>query len=322
MFPGLLYLSSLDILNLKISPREARQAVISAFCDNAAGRNIGLPKSIINIAPGYLFQSMISTSQAGGIAVSKWVAAVPLQGGEERAGVNGLICVSDYNSGLPVAILDGNSITLIRTAAMSAAAAVHLAPAAPAVIGFVGCGLQALSHLDAFVDLFPSLRRVYLLSRSTRSAERLSSEASERNLEPIIVQDPEHLLRQSEVVISTVPNSQGLAQFLDARLLPASSFVSAVDGGRSWRHETLTAFDRLVTDSLAQSESLPDLSRTSAEALKFHDDLVHLATSSWRPDSPMRTLFTFQGFAIADLALAGLAIRKARASNLGTILPR
>ncbi|MCK1377298.1 hypothetical protein IVB33_01940, partial [Bradyrhizobium sp. 24] len=60
MFPDLLYLSNADIERLQISPREAREAVLAAFCDNAAGRNIGLPKSFINIGPDSWLLSMSS----------------------------------------------------------------------------------------------------------------------------------------------------------------------------------------------------------------------------------------------------------------------
>ncbi|MHB0773837.1 ornithine cyclodeaminase family protein [Bradyrhizobium sp. 1.29L] len=322
MSSELLYLSNVDIEGLKISPREAREAVLAGFRDNAAGRNIGSPKTVIKIGPGYAFLSMSSASEANAIAAFKCVALVPVEGNQGPPGVNGLICVSDYKTGVPLSVLDGNSITLIRTAAMSAAAAVYLAPEAPTTIGFVGCGLQALSHLDAFVDLFPSLRRIYLLSRSICSAERVATAASEKQLDPIIANDPETLLGQSEIVVSTVPNSPGLKPFLDARLLPSSSFVSAVDGGLSWWPEGFTAFDRLVTDTLDQSASPFDVSGRPVESARYQDDLVHLVSGSWRPSAPIRALFCFRGFIIADLALSELAIRKARAFGVGTILPR
>lgn len=322
MVPELLYLSNADIQHLQISPREAREAVLSAFCDNGAGRNIGLPKSAISIGAASWLLSMSSASEAKGIGTMKMVTIVPVEGNQTRSRVNGLVCVSDYKTGVPVAVLDGNSITLIRTAAISAAAAVYLAPETPANIGLIGCGLQALSHLDAFVDLFPSLRRVYLLSRSVRSAEILAAAASEKQLEPFIATDPDALLSESEIVVSMVPGSPGLKPFLDARSLPPSSFASAVDGGRSWRPETLVAFDRLVTDSLQQSTSPADALERPVESARYQDDLVHLASDSPPPHPPIRALFGFRGFVIADLALAELAIRKARASGIGTILPR
>ncbi|MGX1350563.1 alanine dehydrogenase [Bradyrhizobium elkanii] len=322
MSSELLYLSNADVQHLQISPREAREAVLAAFSDNAAGRNIGLPKSIITTGPRSWFISMSSASEPKSVATAKWVAVVPVDGSHARSRVNGLVCVSDYKTGVPIAVLDGNSITLIRTAAMSAAAAGYLAPDAPKTIGLVGCGLQALSHLDAFIDLFPSLRRIHLLSRSVRSAERIATAASEKQLDAIIATDPDALLSESEIVVSTVPSSPGFKPFLDARSLPPSSFASAVDGGRSWRPETLTAFDRLFTDSLQQSTSPADASERPVESPRFDGDLVHLASGSSRSPPPIRALFAFRGFVIADLALAELAIRKARDLGIGTILPR
>ncbi|WP_287118974.1 ornithine cyclodeaminase family protein [Mesorhizobium sp.] len=322
MSTELLYLSNADIQDLQITPREAREAVLGAFRDNASGRNVGLPKSFITIGPSSWFISMSSASEGDGIATVKCVAIVPVEGTQTRPIVNGLVCVSDYKTGVPIAVLDGNSITLIRTAAMSAAAAIYLAPEAPATIGLIGCGLQAFSHLDAFVDLFPSLRRIYLFSRNVRSAERIAAAASEKQLDPIIAHNPDPLLSESEIVVSMVPSSPGLKPFLDARSLPSSAFASAVDGGRSWRPETLTAFDRIITDSLEQDTSPADASGNYVEGVRFQDDLVHLASGSSRPRVPIRAFFGFRGLGIADLALAGLALRKARAFGVGTILPR
>lgn len=318
----LLYLSNAEIQDLRIPPREAREAVLAAFRDNAAGRNISLPKSSIDIAAGHMFQTMSSASEAVGIASVKWITVAPVDGKPGTYGINSLICASDYKTGLPIAILDGNWVTLIRTAAMSAAAATYLAPEAPSAIGLVGCGSQALSHLDAFVDLFPSLRRIHLFSRSATSAERLAAAASQKGLEPTIANDPDTLLSQSDIVVSMVPRSPDSRPFLDARSLPSSSFVSAVDAGWTWYPETFTAFDRLVTDCLEQTPSPLDVSGRPVEFVRFHYDLGHVVSDASRAGAPMRALFCFRGFAIADLAVTELVIRKAQAAKVGTILAR
>ncbi|WP_167380997.1 hypothetical protein [Bradyrhizobium arachidis] len=322
MSSELLYLSNADIQRLQISPREAREAVLACFRDHSIGRNIGLPKSFISIGPDSWLLSMTAASQIKGIATTKTVTIVPVQKNQDRPRVNGLVVVCDYQTGVPISVLDGNSITLLRTAATSAAAACYLAPDKPATIGMIGCGLQALSHLDAFVDLFPSLRRAYLISRSEESAKRVATAAYEKRLEPIITADPDALLSKSEVVISAVPSSPGLQSFLNARSLPRASFASAVDGGRSWRSETLTAFDRVVTDSLAQSSSPVDASESPVKTVNYEEDLAQLTSNSRRRSGPIRALFGFRGFVISDLALAELAIRKARALGIGMVLAR
>ncbi|WP_035994076.1 hypothetical protein [Bradyrhizobium sp. WSM1253] len=322
MSSELLYLSNADVQALQISPREAREAILAVFRDNAAGGNVGLPKSTIAIDSSSSFSSMSAASRTSGLATMKWVAAIPNERSLERSTVNAVICVSDYKTGVPIAVLDGNSVTLMRTAAVSAAAAHHLAPETPTSIGLVGCGLQALSHIEAFADLFPSLRTIHLLSRTLRSAERAAAAACERQLVPIITSDPDALLRKSEIVVSMVPSSSGLKSFLDARLLPMSCFVSAVDGGRSWHAETFTAFDILVTDALEQSPGPVDASDRYIKCATFRHDLVHFALNSPQRVAPTRAFFGFRGFAIADLALAELALRKARDRGIGKIVPR
>ncbi|MGY4601486.1 alanine dehydrogenase [Bradyrhizobium sp. GM22.5] len=316
----LLYLSREDIKSLQISSRQARDAIVAAFRDYAAGRAVGLAKLSID-TPSSWFSSMNSASETYGIAATKWIAVASDKESTGRTRVNGLICVSDYKTGSPIAVLDGNYITLIRTAATSTAAAKYLAPEMPESIGLVGCGLQALSHLDAFVDLHPSLRKVYLFSRSWRSAETVAFAAAEKHREAIITKDPDFLVRKSDIVISMVPSAPDLESFLDARLLRSPSFVSAVDGGRSWRSDRLTSFDRLVTDSLEQSVSPVDAGSRPLEHIVFSQDLRHLTSGSSESSLCSRALFAFRGFAIADLALADLALRQAHALGIGTTLP-
>ena len=73
--------------------------------------------------------------------------------------VKGLVVLSAFETGLPNAILDGNALAVLRTAALSGLAAEHLARKDSATIGFVGCGVQARGHLDALVDVLPDLAR-------------------------------------------------------------------------------------------------------------------------------------------------------------------
>lgn len=318
----LLYLSAADVLAAGVTPGEARQAVLAAFADMHNGEAVSLPKSTIEIGPGHIFQAMSAASAGAGIATVKWVAAAPLAAGTNGQGIHGLICVSDRATGAPLAVLDGDEITLVRTAAMSAAAAVHLAPAAPRSIGFVGCGRQALAHLDAFADLFPGLETVLAFSRSAASARRLAAAAGEKGLKAEATTDADALLRRSDIVVSTVPGAPGLAAFLDARLLPAHAFVSAVDIGRSWLPASLGAFDVLATDSLAQSKAPYDVNTKPVEGVSFATDLARMAGGAWTMPAPGRAMFCFRGLGIADLALAGLVVDKARVQGIGTRLPR
>lgn len=318
----LLYLSRSDVRGLGIDAGEAREAVLAAFRDHAAGLNHSLPKSALGLGPGHGFQAMTAASQPSGIATLKWVSMAPVGPDSPVPGINALICVSDYESGAPVAFLDGDEITLIRTAALSAAAAARLAPASPRTIGFVGCGLQAHAHLAAFVALYPGVKTVLAFSRSRSSAEKLAQVAQKGGLSAEILTDVDTLLARSDVVISMVPGAPGLKPFLDARKMKATAFASAVDIGRSWIPESLPGFDVLATDSLEQSKAPYDVNGDPVGTVVFGHDLVALAGTS-HPTAPAgRSFFCFRGFALADLALAHLAVTRAKERGIGITLPR
>ena len=322
MTSTLTYLSRRDVEAAGVTPAEAREAVLTVFADHAAGLNKSLPKGSIEIAPGHGFQAMAAASESAGIATLKWVAMAPLAPGSTTAGINSLICVSDYETGAPVAVLDGNYITLIRTAAMSAAAATRLAPADPHIIAFVGCGLQAYAHLEAFTALFPSLTTVLAMSRSRSSAEAFAEAATRKGLASEIVSDADDLLGRSDVVISLVPGAPGLTAFLDARKLPSSCFVSAVDLGRSWVPDSLPIFDRMLSDSLVEFSAPHGVDGKPVRTVTCHDDLIRLSTVPAGAPAGQRTMFCFRGFALADLALADLVLRKVRTAGIGTRLDR
>lgn len=321
MSGSLLYLSERDVQSLAIAPGDARRTVLQAFRDHAAGLNQSLPKSALALGPGHGFQAMPAASSAQGIATLKWVAMAPVPPGSTARGINGLIVVSDYQSGVPVAVLDGNEVTLIRTAAMSAAAAACMAPPEPKRIGFIGCGLQAHAHLAAFLDLYPRLKQALAFSRSRASAEALAAAAQARGLDATVSDDADAVLATCDIVISMVPGAPGLKPFLDARRLKQIAFACAVDIGRSWIPDTLPAFDMLVTDSLAQSQAPYDVKGDPVTTVRFGNDLVHLAGSEKPVAATSRSLFCFRGFAIADLAIAHLAVERARAAGVGTSLP-
>jgi ornithine cyclodeaminase/alanine dehydrogenase len=319
---NLLYLPRGDVRALGIPPSEARQAVLQAFRDHAAGLNQSLPKSALMLGPGHGFQSMTAASPELGVATLKWVAIAPVPPGSALPGINGLILVSDHASGVPLAVMDGDEITLIRTAAMSAAAASIMARPDPSSIGFVGCGLQAHAHLEAFLALYPGLSQALCLSRSEASAEALAGAARRRGLAAEVPASADDLLARCDIVISMVPGAVGLEPFLDARLMKPDAFACAVDIGRSWLPESLTAFDVLATDSLAQSKAPYDAHGEPVTGVRFQHDLAGLSGLASPIAAGRRSMFCFRGFAVADLALAHLVLRKAQEAGLGTRLPR
>jgi ornithine cyclodeaminase/alanine dehydrogenase-like protein (mu-crystallin family) len=317
----ILYLSAEAVARAEVSLDALREACAAAYVAKARGGVRAEPKVGVTIAPGHAVHAMPVAMPEASVAALKWVAVTPPAG--DRPTITSLVLLSDLASGETRAIMDGAWITGARTAAMSALAARCLARPDAATIGFIGCGLQARTHLAAFRRVLPHLSRVIACSRSERSAERFAEEARADGLAAETTRIPREAVEGLDVVVSSVPDAPGSTPFLDPEWLAPGAFASAVDLGRSWRAEAIRRIEILATDNHGQSETLGRAGKLPF-AGPFDADLAELATGAkpgrTRPDQ--RAMFLFAGDALADLAAARLVYEGARARGLGISLPR
>ena len=101
-------------------------------------------------------------------AVSKFGSVVP--GNAERGlpTVAALVTVQDPVDGRPIAIIEGESVTTLRTSAASAVAADHLAVPDASRLAVIGCGVQGRAHVRAMARVRP-IERVALTCRNPRT---------------------------------------------------------------------------------------------------------------------------------------------------------
>jgi alanine dehydrogenase len=78
----------------------------------------------------------------GGFALLKWITSFPGNPARGLPTVNGVVCLSDAQTGLPLALLDAPAVTALRTGAVAAVASVALATAQARSVGLIGCGLN------------------------------------------------------------------------------------------------------------------------------------------------------------------------------------
>ena len=233
-----------------------------------------------------------------------------------------LIVLSDIKTGTPLAVMGGNWITATRTGAMTAIAAQSLARADSESIGFVGCGVQAYSHLDAMRRVLPRLNRVVAYSRTEASAEKFAGAARALGMSAKTTRDPRAAVEAMDAVITTVPEGAATLEFLDTAWLAPGAFASAVDLGRSWNRSTLRNVDILATDEHEQTRVLAAMGRMSF-AGPYEADLSELTTHArpGRTSATQRTMFVFSGHALADLAAAQAVYETAVRQGFGVKLP-
>ncbi len=88
--------------------------------------------------------------------------------------IQGCILVFDRESGAPTALIEGASVTGIRTAAASGAATRSLAREDASVLALLGYGVQAETHLEAMRCVRP-VREVRVWGPSLEKAERFAA---------------------------------------------------------------------------------------------------------------------------------------------------
>ena len=318
----ILYLSEADVAALGIDLDALREAVAAAFASKAKGRADASSKSVVNVAPGHIFQAKPGILRDAGFAGMKWFGLLP-PGSTDGPSIISTIVISDIATGRPLGILGGDWITAKRTAAMSAIAAQKLARRDSASIGFVGAGVQGASHLEALPRVLPNLRRAVICSRTETSAKRLSDAAWKMGLNAEITHDPRRAVEGVDVVVTTVPEGAAKLEFLDPAWVAPGAFVAAVDLARSWDRTKLRQFDLLATDDREQTKVLTASGRMTF-AGPYEADLADLCSGRFagRTNDAQRAFFNFSGHALADLAAAQIAIATARAKGLGTRLPR
>jgi alanine dehydrogenase len=317
---SLLYVSDRDLARLGIGPEEAR-AAIEAALGFAPGDVFTVPKLNLPIRPGDFFQAMPAAARQLGLALVKWTGVVARRGGSDLPNVNGLIALSDMATGQPVAVLAGNRITALRTAAMTAIAALRLARPDSGIIAFVGTGLQAQSHLAALMPLFSGLKKALLFGRTPTSIAAFADAARAVGLQAEVCASARDAVEAADMVVTTVPAAEGLTPFLDGNWLKPGAFAAMVDLGRSWRRETIRDLDVMATDDRTQSAVIAADGKL-AHAGPWPADLADLVARRHpgRTAASQRTGFIFAGMALADLAVAALAYRRALAANAGTRL--
>lgn len=190
----------------------------------------------------------------GGALLDKGYAAVKWYGviaGNDRKGLPDfvpLVILSSIDSGLPLAIMDAQWLTAVRTAAITAAAATILANPDSASIGFVACGTQAEANLEALLPRF-RLKSMVAYSRTRASAERLAGKAASLGLSAAVATCAEDAVAGMDIVVTSVPRLSEPTRFLDAGWLSPRAFVSMVDMGFSWNETTLSGIAEIFTDA-------------------------------------------------------------------------
>ena len=316
----LTYLSQADVVACGVTASALEEAIRQVFLRRAEGGVWSHPKVVIGAGGRNCFRGKGAAMDQPAYGAFKWFGYFPGNGSAGLPDFMPMIILNEATTGRPLAIMDGIWISAIRTALISLIAARVMARPDARTIGFLACGAQARSHLDAFSAALP-LTTVVAYSRRLETAEAFAAHARAKGLDARAVSDPRAAIAGSDIIVSSIPHGSATAGQLDANWVEPGTFVASVDLGFGWRRDSLSAFDRTVTDDHEQSTVGPK--GTLNYDGPFAAELCDLVAGRQpgRAHAAERNALIFSGTGIADLASAILVYETALAKGIGTTLP-
>ncbi len=248
----------------------------------------------------------------GGLGV-KIVAVMPGNAARGAATVHALYVLLDRTSGRPRAVLDGEALTLRRTAAASALAARYLARDDSTNLLVVGTGKLAPFMARAHCALRPRLARIRLWGRRADAAQTLAQVLRDEGLPAEAAADLPEAVRDAHIVSCATTATTPLVR--GAWLAPGThlDLVGGFTPAMREADDAAVAHARIFVDTYAGAlveagDLVSPLERGVIARAQIEAELAELV----RGDKPGRrgadeiTLFKSVGTALEDLAAAEL----------------
>lgn len=190
-----------------VTPGELLDAVEHAYRDVAAGRDRSPLRSHVPLGSGSLLL-MPGVREGGDGASVKLVTVMPDNAARGLPTVQAVVVWFDAATGRPAALLDGATVTAMRTGAASGVATRLLARPDAAVLGVIGAGGQAEWQIRAVLAARP-IRRVLVFARSVQHASAFAaSMAPELDVTVEAVATAEEAVRAADVVCCATTSSE------------------------------------------------------------------------------------------------------------------
>jgi ornithine cyclodeaminase/alanine dehydrogenase-like protein (mu-crystallin family) len=228
-------------------------------------------------------------------------------------GLHGSYLLFDARTGVPLAHLDGDQITMRRTVAASALAASFLSRPEASHLLVVGAGRVAQLLPEAYRAVRP-IKRVSVWARRPEEARQLADQCIAQGLQADVVNDLAAACAQADIVSCATLSTEALVQ---GAWLPPGSHLDLIGSFTpAMREADDAAFldARVFVDTEEALKKSGDLIGPLARGVLSTDDVrgtlttlcKGVATARMTPED--RTVFKSVGTALEDLAAAMLVL--------------
>lgn len=305
-----------------VSEADALEAVRGCFAAMARNeaRNFPVVREALGEGRQYGFKSGIDT--AGGMLGVKAGGYFPANAARGITNHQSVVYLFDPESGRPTAMVGGNLLTALRTAAASALSIDLLARQDARVLGIVGAGHQAGFQLRAAAKV-RAWERVIAWNLHPEMLPKLGAVAAELGL-PFEAVPLERMVEADAVItITSSPDASLMARHVRAGVHLACMGTDTI--GKQEVEPALVAGATVFTDEVAQSVSIGEAQHAVGAGLLDASAITPLGAvvtgaHRGRVSEDEITLFDGTGVGLQDLAVAGMAVKRAQERGLGVVV--
>lgn len=309
--------AAIDGLLTREDSFRAVQAVFAAMARGAA-RNfpvvreaIGQADALYGFKSGFDRESLALGLKSGGF----W----PGNAARGLTNHQSTIFLFDADTGQVRAVIGGNLLTALRTAAATAVSVHHLARPDAEVLGMIGAGHQAAFQLRAVLEQRP-FRRVVGWNRDPSKLARLAAVAGEFGL-PFEAVTLDRLGAEADVIVTILSAFSPVLKAAQVRPGTHLACMGTDTRGKQEVEAALVAGASLFTDEVAQAVTIGECQHAVAQGLVTAEAITPLGAvidgrHPGRRAAEEITLFDGTGVGLQDLAVAAAVLDKAIAKGV------
>jgi ornithine cyclodeaminase len=319
-----------DDVRKALPMNEAIEAMKSAYASLSGGTAIVPLRTRLSIPDNEalsLFMPAFVNSQDGNALAIKVVSLFPTNPTRGLAYIQAAVLVFDPGTGRAIALLEGSSLTAIRTGAAGGAAIDLLARADSSVVAIFGAGAQGRTQLEAACTA-REIETAFVYDPDPDKAQALATEMNgngpiPRNIR--VAGSAREAIEHADIICTATTSLRPVFQDKDVK---DGTHISAVGSYRPDMQEvpaeTLQRARIFVDSRSAALEEAGDLIQPMHARLfdesHIGGELGEVVTGRipGRQSSEQITYFKSVGIAVQDAMAAQVALTNARRMNLGT----
>lgn len=322
----LTWLNGPDVDQLKLTDTEILTAVEDGLRAQGEKKTVIEPRMHLipdkafnghfNVLRGYIEPLGLAGVKIVGDYVNNYTLGLP----SEMA----LLNLFDPRTGMPVAILDASAITDMRTGALTALGARHLARRNSKVLGHIGARGTAwwnVRLLNSIYDFDEIRIHSHRPESRTAFARRLEQDLGKKI---IVTDDWESCVRGADIVVEA-SRLNAPTPLLKTEWIKPGAFVVPYGTMSAVELSLTDMMDKLVVDDWGQCKGgMFGSLRAHVEAGKLSEHTLHAelgdivaGTKPGRENDDETILFWHRGLSLSDIALGHTMLKKARALGIG-----